>query len=80
MERMIYVIAVGGGYGTFLFEATDNEAEIMREHKANWEGAFAKKRIASAQDIQDFGPTISKAVDCLDEDDLDIGEATGKEE
>lgn len=38
-----WLITVGGGYGTFEFEGTEEEAEEMRRHKANWEGAVATK-------------------------------------
>src|SRR5690242_12034106 len=47
-----WVIWVGGGYGAFLFAGTEAEAEEIRCHKAKWEGAIAKKRPASYQDIE----------------------------
>ena len=31
------------GYGEFIFEGTEEEAEEMRRHKANWEHGVAKK-------------------------------------
>ena len=46
-----WVIVVGGGYGAFLFRGTETEAEEMRAHKANWEGAVARKRRATTADI-----------------------------
>lgn len=48
-----WVILVAGGYGAFLFQGTESEAEEMRVHKANWEGAIAHKRPASAPDFAD---------------------------
>jgi hypothetical protein len=41
MER--WLISVGGGYGSFVFEGSEDEAEEMRAHKANWEHAVARK-------------------------------------
>lgn len=32
------------GYGTFIFEGTEAEAEEMRRHKARHEAAVARKR------------------------------------
>jgi hypothetical protein len=46
-----WVILVAGGYGTFLFEGSEAEAEEMRAHKANWEHAIAHKRPASVGDF-----------------------------
>ena len=46
-----WVILVGGGYGAFLFEGTEIEAEAMRSHKAQWEAAVALKRSASIQEV-----------------------------
>jgi hypothetical protein len=34
---------VGGGYGEFVFEGTEDQAEEMRAHKARWERAVAQK-------------------------------------
>lgn len=39
-----WLITVGGGYGSFVFEGTEEEAEEMRKHKAIWEGAVATKK------------------------------------
>lgn len=47
-----WVILVGGGYGAFLFEGTEAEAEEMRKHKARWEGVVALKRLADAGEIE----------------------------
>jgi hypothetical protein len=41
-----WVIQIGGGYGAFMFEGTEAEAEQMRKHKANWEQAVGAKRLA----------------------------------
>ncbi len=38
-----WYILVGGGYGGFILEGSEEEAEEMRCHKANWEKAVAKK-------------------------------------
>lgn len=46
-RRENFVILVGGGYGAFLFRGTRREAEEMRVHKANWEGAVARLRFAA---------------------------------
>lgn len=32
-------------YGSFIFEGTEEEAEEMRAHKANWEGECAVKHL-----------------------------------
>lgn len=42
-EKKLWRITVGGGYGSFEFEGTEEEAEEMRIHKARWEGAVARK-------------------------------------
>jgi hypothetical protein len=47
-----WVILVAGGYGPFLFQGNEREAEEMRSHKAQWEGAIAHKRPASATDFE----------------------------
>jgi hypothetical protein len=41
-------------YGAFLFQGTEAEAEEMRRHKARWEGAIAKKYLATPEDIKYF--------------------------
>jgi len=41
-----WVISVGGNWGHFFFYGTEEEAEEMRCHKANWEHAMTKKRLA----------------------------------
>lgn len=46
-----WVILIGAGYGAFLFEGTEAEAEQMRSHKARWEGGIAKKRLADEAEI-----------------------------
>lgn len=48
-----WVILVGGGYGAFVFEGTENQAEDMRRHKASWEGAVARKRPVADDDTAD---------------------------
>lgn len=50
--RPWWVILIAGGYGAFLFEGTEAEAEEMRAHKANWEGAVGHKRPASFSDFE----------------------------
>jgi hypothetical protein len=42
-----WLICVGGGYGCLIFDGTEEEAEEMRAHKANWEQAVARKTRAS---------------------------------
>lgn len=46
-----WVILVGGGYGAFLFDGTEHEAEQMRAHKAKWEMATARKRPADESEV-----------------------------
>lgn len=41
-----WVISVGNNWGHFFFYGTENESEKMRCHKANWEHAMTKKRLA----------------------------------
>ena len=43
--KKTWVIRVGG-YGSFIFDGTEEEAEEMRCHKSNWEQAVARKRLA----------------------------------
>jgi hypothetical protein len=45
-ESQQWVILVGRDYGAFLFEGTEAEAEATRAHKARWEQAVAKLRLA----------------------------------
>lgn len=45
-----WVISVGG-YGSFLFNGSEVEAEEFRKHKANWEKAAARKRLADRDEI-----------------------------
>ena len=52
-----WVIHVGGGYGSFLFGGTEDEAEVMRVHKSNWEMAVAWKRRANAAEIKTGTPS-----------------------
>ena len=49
-----WVISVGGGYGEFLFSGTEDQAEKMRRHKAQWEQAIATKRLATPDDVKRF--------------------------
>ena len=42
--RHWWIITVGAGYGEFNFYGTEQQAEEMRYHKANWEHAVATKR------------------------------------
>jgi len=46
---VMWIITVGG-YGSFEFEGTEQEAEEMRQHKASWEGAPAKKELKEGTD------------------------------
>lgn len=43
--EMKWIITVEG-YGSFEFEGTEQEAEEMRKHKANWEGGVGTKKLA----------------------------------
>ena len=45
MNPSTWVILVHG-YGPFIFEGTEREAEEMRAHKSRWEGGIAKLRLA----------------------------------
>lgn len=40
----LWRIAVGGGYGDFLYVGSPEDAEDRRVAKARWEGAVARKR------------------------------------
>jgi hypothetical protein len=53
-----WVIYVGGGYGAFLFEGSEQEAEEMRVHKARWERAVAAKRPADLKEINSNQPSL----------------------
>lgn len=45
-----WVISVAG-YGSFLFEGSEKEAEEMRAHKARWERGIGRKRLATQAEI-----------------------------
>jgi len=49
-DKKHWVILVAN-YGAFVFKGTEDEAEEMRKHKANWERAVAQKRLATPQEI-----------------------------
>lgn len=51
MKAEQWVILIGGGYGAFLHAGTETEAEEMRAHKARWERAPGKKRLADPEEI-----------------------------
>jgi hypothetical protein len=51
-ETRFWRISVGGGYGSFIFEGSEEQAELMRRHKAVWEGAVARKRPATDEEIK----------------------------
>lgn len=53
MNRLgVWAITVGG-YGTFEYVATEEEAEEMRAAKANWEQAVGhKSRIRDASELE----------------------------
>lgn len=46
-----WMIYIGGGYGEFYFEGSEEEAEAMRRHKARWEQAVGRKRPATQNEI-----------------------------
>ena len=46
-DDILWVIAVGKGYGRFLFEGTEKEAEEMRCIKSITEEAISKKKISN---------------------------------
>ena len=48
-EREWWTINVFG-YGDFQYFGTEDEAEEMRCHKANWEGGVGKKRRATTDE------------------------------
>jgi len=52
MEKTIWVIRVAG-YGTFECEGTESEAEVMRQHKARWEGGAAMKWRKDGKNLSD---------------------------
>jgi len=49
--RQDWMISVAG-YGEFLFHGTEKEAEEARRHKARWEGAVARKRLATKEEAK----------------------------
>lgn len=51
-----WVISIGG-YGTFLFDGTETEAEEMRAHKARWERGIGKKRPATKGEVESGAPS-----------------------
>ena len=53
MRKVNWIILVGGDYGAFKFRGTEAEAEALRRHKANWEHAVAKKRLADDHETQE---------------------------
>ena len=46
-----WVISVAG-YGSFLFDGSEKEAEEMRAHKARWERGIGRKRLATPEEIK----------------------------
>ena len=50
-KKQTWVISVGG-YGSFLFEGNETEAEEMRRHKAVWEHGVGRKRLADERELQ----------------------------
>jgi hypothetical protein len=51
MEKMEWLITVSG-YGSFIFEGTEKEAEERRSKKAIWENAIARKRLLDENEIK----------------------------
>ena len=56
---MKWVISVAG-YGAFLYEGSETEAEEMRVHKARWERGVGIKRLAT--DDEASGGPISRCI------------------
>lgn len=52
-----WVILIGAGYGAFLFDGNEVEAEEMRVHKARWERGIGKKRPAVETEIASGKPS-----------------------
>lgn len=50
-------------YGAFLYGGTEADAEGMRVHKARWEQAAAKKRLATPEEIAANRPGASMSED-----------------
>ena len=50
--RRLWVFFVAGGYGWFNRWARDSEAEATRRNKAQWEGAIARKRLATPEEVE----------------------------
>lgn len=75
-----WIILVGAGYGAFLFQGTEQEAEDMRSHKARWERGIGKKRPATEEEVSTGKPSqcwnhpgfgnkvVYNYCDCDDED------------
>lgn len=51
-QKTHWVIAVGKGYGHFLFEGTEKEAEEMKCLKSITEEAISKKRLATKEEVK----------------------------
>lgn len=52
-----WVILIGSGYGAFLFQGTEQEAEEMRVHKSRWERGIGKKRAATDEEVSSKTPS-----------------------
>ena len=48
-----WAIVIGGGYGRFEFEGTEDEAEIARANKSRYEGACGTKYRLTNQTVFD---------------------------
>ena len=51
LKKQIWVITIGG-YGSFMFEGDETEAEEMRKHKAYLEQGVGRKRLADEDELQ----------------------------
>lgn len=52
MLKQKWLITVSSGYGSFVFDGTEKEAEERRRTKANWEHAITRKRLLDDKEIE----------------------------
>ena len=58
---MDYWVITVAGWGTIYGYGTEEDAETMRVHKARWERAVARKRLANVDEI-----TLNTFIDLAD--------------
>lgn len=64
----VWIVSIGGGYGDVFLRGVEERVEEWRRHKANWEHATARKRLATVEEVvqaQAEGKTINDVEDLL---------------